>query len=248
MKKIFLLSFFSLIFADSINFYTFTLKENYKEYINNQIVDRDYNNFNDMYGIGIEYKKNLTNIDLFLNSEYSSGSKTYDGAYQDTTPLKASVNNSYLYKISAGIDFRPYFIKLGYRFWNRGDSNNPGDYNEQYYWSYLATGINYKALINNFFIKTNIQYQYAFKPKLKIYLGNSPVVDLGNTKGFMGKIDMGFKLDMKTSFGIFYKYDFWHINKSKKFILTLNNQQWLMFEPESKTRNQYLGVYYQMNF
>ena len=247
-KTIFSLVLSTVLFGDNINFYTFTLKENYKEFIGGHVVDKDYNNFGDMYGIGIKYEKNFQNLIFSLNGEYSAGSKNYDGATQDGTPMRVKVNNSYLYNISAGIDFRPYFIKIGYRSWNRGDSNAPGDYDEEYYWSYLASGVDYRFYINKIFIQTLMQYQYAFNPKLKIYLGNSPVVNLGDTNGLMGKIDIGYKIDTKTSFGVFYKYDFWHINNSNQFLLKVNNQEYLMFEPESYTRNQYLGVYYQMNF
>ncbi len=243
MKKIiFSLVLSTVLFGDNINFYTFTLKENYEEFVGGNVVDKDYNNFGDMYGIGINYEKNFQNLIFSLNGEYSSGKKIYDGAYQNGTPFKTSVNNSYLYNLNTAVNFRPYYIKIGYRFWNRGDSNAPGDYNEQYYWSYIASGLNYKFNINRIFIQTFMQYQYAINPKLKVYLGNSPVVNLGNTNGLMGKINIRYKINTKTSFEVFYKYDFWHINASNDFILTLNNKQYIMFEPESYTRNQYIGI------
>ena len=249
MKKIiFTLILINFLFGDNLNFYTFSLKENYKEFVYGNVADKDYNSFGDMYGIGIEYEKYFQNIIFSLNGEYSSGKKIYDGAYQDGTPFKTNVNNSYLYNLNAAVDFRPYYIKIGYRFWNRGCSNASGDYNEQYYWSYIASGMDYRFMINKLFIKTDFQYQYAFNPKLKIYLGNNPTVNLGNTSGFMGKIDIGYSFDENKIFGVFYKYDLWHINASNNFKIILNNKNYTAFEPESYTRNQYLGIYYKIYF
>lgn len=249
MKKILLSAgVASILLGDTFKLYTFTLKENYKEKVHGYVVDEDYNNFGDMYGIGFGYKKNLKKIVLSVNGEYSLGKKNYNGATQDGKPMKVTVNNSYLYNIKAGVEFSPYYIKLGYRFWNRGNSNAPGDYNEQYYWSYLAGGIDYGFVINKLFIKTDIQYQYAINPELKIYLGNDPVISLGKTRGFMGKFELGYPVSNNSVLGINYKYDFWHINASKQFVLLLNNQEYVMIEPESYTKNQYLSIYYQFDF
>ncbi len=249
MKKITVsIGFLSILFANNLNFYTFTLKENYQEVLGGNVIDKDYSNFGDMYGIGVEYEKYIQNIILSFNGEYSSGQKIYKGAKQDGTSIKVRVNNSYLYNLNTAVNFNPYYIKIGYRFWNRGNSNAPGDYNEKYYWTYVAGGLNYRFFVNKMFIKTNIQYQYAFNPQLKIYLGNKPVISLGNTNGFMGKVDLGYSLSKNYTIGINYKYDFWHIHHSKPFILILNNQPTVIFEPESYTKNQYLGVYYQMKF
>jgi len=243
MKKIiFSLGISGILFAGNLNFYTFSLKENYEEIINGNVVDKDYNSFGEIYGLGIEYETYFQNIIFSLNGEYSTGKKIYDGATQDGTPMKVNVNNSYLYNLNTAIDFRPYYIKIGYRFWNRGYSNAPGDYNEQYYWSYIASGFDYRFMINKIFIKTDFQYQYAFNPKLKVYLGNKPTVNLGETSGFMGKIDIGYNFNKNIVLGVFYKYDFWHINASNDFTIILNNKNYIVFEPESYTKNQYLGI------
>ena len=249
MKKIvFSVLIINFLFADNLNFYTFTLKENYQEIIEGNVIDKDYNNFGDMYGVAINYEKKLNYLTLIINTEYSTGTKTYDGSYQNGISLRAKVNNSYLYNIDGGIAFYPYFFSIGYRFWNRGYSNVSGDYDEQYYWNYLATGFKYNFLINKFTLNLLFQYQYALNPKLKIYLGNNPLIDLGTTDGYMGKVGIGYKINKHSSFGMFYKYDFWHINASDYVNLKLDNKNIPIFEPESYTRNQYLGLFYKLSF
>jgi len=47
MKKIIFSLLFVGLFADNFKFYTFLLKENYKEYSGDFVLDRDYSNFSD---------------------------------------------------------------------------------------------------------------------------------------------------------------------------------------------------------
>ena len=108
--------------------------------------------------------------------------------------------------------------------------------------------MNYRFLINKIFIKTVFQYQYALNPKLKLYLGNEPTLNLGTTSGYSAKFDIGYKFKKTQTIGFFYKYDFWHISASNDYELILNNQKYMIFEPESYTRNQYLGIFYKFNF
>ena len=64
----------------------------------------------------------------------------------------------------------------------------------------------------------------------------------------MGKIDIGYRYDDKSLFGIFYKVDVWHIYPSDVGYLILDNKTYQIYEPESTTINQYIGIYIQKSF
>ena len=249
MKKIVLsIIYAGILLGDNFNIYTFSLKENYWEIANGGVVDKNYNKFGEMFGIGTVYTKNLDNLNLIFEGEFAAGNDTYDGAYQDGTPLKVKIHNSYLYNFDASIDFSPYFIKIGYRFWHRGKSKIEGDYCEDYYWPYIASGLDYKFDINKFTFQSIFQYQDAINPQMKAYLGSSPTIDLGSTAGWMADFKLGYKIKKNNYLGIFYKCDFWHINASGDYNLILDNKKYVIFEPESYTLNQYLGVFYKVTF
>ena len=235
MKK---LSIFltSILFAMDITPYFFSVKENYKEYYKGVIIDRDYNSFFDLSGVGIKVTNNLLKASL----EYASGDAIYDGATQNGTKLKVKENNIYI--INALVSFRkPLSIDLGYRFWNRGKSAYEGDYGEKYYWSYIGASLSYRFNLYNFSFEPLISYQYAIDPKLKILIGNNPTIDLGDTRGYKVEFPIYLKL-RNLEFFAFYRYQYWHINASNVYLININNQLFPIFEPESKTRNQYIGA------
>ena len=247
MKKIIFISIFSILFADNVRFYTFTLKENYKEYENNKVIDRDYNSWGDILGIGLKYITNYKNANLYIISELAGGNSVYKGAFQNGEPFEAKQNGVGLINLNLGINYSPYLIEIGYRAWNRGSSNNSGDYDETYYWSFLGIGFQKNWYINKSNIELIAKYKYAFNPKLKVYMGNEPILNLGQTRGF--DTEFNYKYDFSGYYlGIFYRFSFWHIHKSNETILTLNNQNYLIYEPESITKNQYLGIYLEKSF
>jgi len=250
MKKIvFSFLFFMSLFGDSFKFYTFLLKENYKEYSGSYVLDRDYSDFKDIKGVGLEFKHSFSFADLYLNGEFSRGESIYDGAYQDGTSIKFRQKGVRIYDVSMKLQKFIFFLKLGYRFWRRGTSNDEGNYNEDYYWKYWGIGCDYFFLhTNKINIKTIFQYHFAIDPKLKIYLGNNPTLNLGDTAGAMGKIDIGYRYNDKNLFGIFYKVDVWHINPSNVGYLILDNKTYKIYEPESTTINQYIGLYIRKSF
>jgi len=249
MKKIvFSFLFFMSLFGDSFKFYTFLLKENYKEYSGNYVLDRDYSSFSDIKGVGLEFKHSFSVIDLYLNGEFSGGESIYDGAYQDGTPVKFREKGVRIYDISARLQKHIFFLKFGYRFWRRGISDDMGDYNEEYYWRYFGIGWNYFFSFRKINVDAIFQYHYAIDPKIKVYLGNNPTLNLGDTGGAMGKIDIGYRYNDKNLFGIFYKVDIWLISASDEGYLVLDNKTYQIYEPDSLTLNQYVGVYIQKSF
>jgi len=248
MKKISLFLIAAFLYADSLNYYFFSIKENYKEYYNGSVIDRDYNSFGDLNGVGIKYTRNNYYSDLYFVAEAAHGTSIYDGAYQDGTPLKEKQSNVYLYTLKATINFKPYIFELGYRFWNRGKSGVGGDYEEQYYWPYFATGLMYDIDFNSFSINYYVKYNYAFSPKLKIYLGNNPTLNLGETSGIETQIEINKKIVSDYKIGIFYRFSYWHIEQSNIYNLYYKGQVYEVFEPESETKNQYIGIYLQKSF
>lgn len=241
MKKLSIFLTTSL-FALNINTYFFSIKENYKEYVNNINIDRDYNSFFDLSGVGIKIKHNFFKASV----EYANGNATYDGVTQNGKKLKVKENNVYIFNAFFSIGKVLYF-DAGYRLWNRGKSAYEGDYREKYYWPYIGASLDYNFKFNKFSFEPLISYQYAINPKLKIFIGNNPTLDLGNTKGYKIELPIFYKVN-NIKFFLFYRYQYWNINHSKIYILLLNNKYYPIFEPESKTRNQYLGIGLNFNF
>jgi len=91
-------------------------------------------------------------------------------------------------------------------------------------------------------------YKYAISPKIKIYLANNPILNLGKTTGIETQINISKKINYNYTFGFFYRYSYWHINKSNSIRIVYNNTFYSIFEPESKTKNQYIGIYLEKSF
>jgi len=248
MKKISFLFSVIFLYADNLSSYFFTIKENYKEHYNGYLIDRDYNSFLDLKGIGIKYVQNFNNLKIYYITEAAYGNSIYDGAYQDGTPIKVKQNDVQLYNLKIGLNIKEYIFEIGYRFWNRGNSYTIGDYDEQYYWYYIVSGLNYKINFNSFSIESMVKYNYAFSPKLKVYLGNNPTLHLGTTTGLEAQLEINKKINYSYSIGIFYRVTSWHIEESKPEIITIDNEEYEIFEPESYTLNQYIGISIQKSF
>ncbi|WP_457560591.1 hypothetical protein [Caminibacter sp.] len=244
MKKFLIFIFIifnSFMFAKSLNFYSYSLLLDYKEYQNGVVIDKDYSSFGDIVGAGIEYRDNWGPWYLSLKFEGSWGSSTYEGATWNGEPLKNKQNGFYLYNLNAAIGSRYLFLTLGYREWNRGKSEFSGDYDEVYYWGYWGLKYEYPFIFENIAFIPQISYLMAIDPKMKAKLGNEPVLDLGNTIGRNIILPLFFKTDNFT-FNIFYRFEYWHINPSNAYPLILNGNTYYIYEPESETKNQYIGA------
>ncbi|QCT94664.1 hypothetical protein FE773_05575 [Caminibacter mediatlanticus TB-2] len=239
MIKKFIIFIGTFLFAyQEVYFYNVDL--DYKEYVNNQVVDRDYSKFGELVGVGYKYV-NFGNLNYGVNIEYAAGKSHYVGGTWSGASLNLTQNNVSILNANIFGGFRYLNFVLGYRSWNRGKSNYEGDYEEVYYWSYF--GVRYTSLLKfrNVAFIPEIEYQFAINPKLDIKLGNNPTLNLGETTG--AKIELPFiaKYD-NLYFKIFYRYQYWHISKSNTYILKINNEEVPIFEPESITINQYLGA------
>jgi hypothetical protein len=81
----------------------------------------------------------------------------------------------------------------------------------------------------------------ALNPQLKVYLGNEPTINLGFTRGYGVLLPLYFHYK-RFIFSLLYRYNHWHISKSESVNLCLNGNIYQIYEPESITNNQYLGI------
>jgi hypothetical protein len=245
MKKLLLIVMIVFSYA-STEFYTYSLKLNYKEYVNGHLIDKDYSSFSDILGLGIKYSNHYF-FNYYLKGEISGGDSYYNGADWSGMPIKYKQNGFYLLNLEAGFG-RYFYFFAGYREWNRGKSNNSGDYDEKYYWGYVGLKYVYKFYFNNFSFYPEAGYLLALDPKMKIKIGNRPILKLGDTMGGFIELPFYYKYSRNIDFKFFYKFEYWHIDASNYYTLIVNNKKYLIFEPESLTRNQYIGIGISFNF
>ncbi|GAB6073669.1 hypothetical protein [Nautilia lithotrophica] len=245
MKKIIaILLLVFLGYSSNIEYYLYSINFDYKEFDSNGVyLDGDSSSLGSLNGIGIKYSSK-ENISYYIKGEYAYGSTDYDGSTWGGTPINVTKKNVYLLNIESGFHIfnNPYYLSFGYRFWNRGKSDYPGDYDEQYYWPYLGFGYFYLFKINKLYLTTDIQYQYAINPKLDVYLGSGTTLDLGVTDGLKFQLSGYMNYDKNFMINVFYRYQYWHISRSSPSSIILNGTKTYIIEPESYTRNQYIGV------
>ncbi|NPA11073.1 MAG: hypothetical protein GXO62_02400 [Epsilonproteobacteria bacterium] len=243
MKKLALLCAVSALFAYEINPYFFSVVENYKEYYNGAVIDKDTNSFGDMFGVGVRAKFGCNNWKHTLTFEYASGESTYDGATQDGEKIKTNQDGVEIYNFSYETGYRgfPLSAVVGYRLWKRGKSRYEGDYDEDYKWPYIGAKLSFEYKISSFRMIPQFVYQKAINPQLKVYVGNNPDVALGDTDGYKFELPIYYNV-RNYEFFAFYRYQYWHIKESDPSLIVIDNQAMPIFEPESKTKNQYLGV------
>ena len=246
MKKLFfVLIFIKCLFSSSIEYYLYSIDMNYKEYdTNGAYLDGDYSDLGDLNGIGIKLYSNNLNYRYYLKGEFAYGSSTYVGYTWGGDYLVLYKNDVYMINLQSALfpGRKNYYLGLGARIWNRGKSDYPGDYNEIYYWPYVTLGYYNVFNLNLFYLSTEFAYQYAFLPKLKADFGSGTTLSLGTTTGYKVEIKTYFKYSSNLIFNLMYRYQMWHINRSDPAIVTYNNKQVIVIEPESYTKNQYIGA------
>jgi len=245
MKNIILVLMFCFFaYSSNIEYYFYSIDFDYKEYNSNgSYLDGDSSNFGSVKGIGVKYSDRSL-FPFYLKGEYAYGSTHYDGSTWGGTPIRLTRDGVYLFTLEGGIHpFKnPYYLALGYRYWNRGKSDYAGDYDEKYYWPYLGFGYFYLFKVNKLYLGTDLQYQYALNPKLDVELGSGTTLDLGVTNGLKFQLSGYLKYNKTLMFTVFYRYQYWHIHRSSMSSIVLNGIKTYVIEPESYTRNQYLGI------
>ena len=244
MKKLFLIIFSVLIYANSLEYYLFSINMDYREFDQNgAYLDGDSCGFGKLNGIGIKYSA-TKNISYFLKIEYANGKTHYDGSTWGGTPLSLTKKNVYIWNLEGGIKpiNNPMYLSIGYRYWNRGKSDYQGDYDEQYYWPYMGIGYFYVVKLNKIFFTSDLAYQYAINPKINVHLGSGTTLNLGYTSGLKFQLKAFYPYSDNIMLSFMYRYQFWHINRSESGSIILDGSNTQIVEPESFTRNQYLGI------
>jgi len=261
MKRLFLIFFGILIYASNLKIETSisTLKFNYKEYQGSQVLDRESSDLSDLPGIDVTLYKNFDRFNTKLDIEYNRGETEYDGSTWGGTPLNYKEKNVYLLNSRMLIGYLlgedrtilgngKLYINggIGYRLWNRGKSNYIGDYNEKYKWGYYLVGFSINEYFNNVDFDLNLYYHKAFSPKMKADLGGGVTYNLGDVEGY--RFELPFRYHLNKQYGILikYTYDYWKINKSNVKNIVISGTTIPVYEPDSKTKNQYInfGFYY----
>jgi hypothetical protein len=228
------------LYAAKINVYTYSLLLNYDEYVNSKRVDGDSSSFGKIVGVGVRYEDKLSYADMFFNFEISGGESTYDGMDMQGNELKTKQKGFSLLDGEIGIGKRYFYVLYGYRRWNRGKSSYEGDYDEVYYWSYFGAMLTYGVKVEGISFNPSFSIKKAINPTLKVKLGNEPLLELGSTYGYSLNLPVEYKLDRFSLF-MFYKYSYWHIKASNPVPIVLDGGIYPIYEPESKTKNQYIG-------
>ena len=243
MKKFILVLLGVFLYSDNLKYYLFSINMDYREISNGYVIDKDQTNYGDLNGIGISYES-YRFIPYFINAEYSHGTSKYSGQTQSGQYLETTNKNVYIFNINAGLHIfnNPYYLNFGYRLWNRGKSNYEGDYDEKYYWKYIGFGYKYIVKFSDFILKSDLNYEYALNPKLNVYLGSGATLDLGETDGLKFKFSADYKYSNNIMLSFLYKIQLWHINVSNVKTIEYNNQDIVIYEPESITLNQYLSI------
>jgi len=233
----------SEIFAASLEVSLTSLKMNYEEInSNNRIIDSDKSKFYEMSGVRLKYRGNYF-LNYYINFEYIYGKTTYSGATWNNLPLYVTQNNVYILNTSSAIFlFKNFYLSIGYRKWNRGVSDYSGDYNEIYKWNYIGYGYEYFVGFSKILIVMNLQYQKAFNASLKANLGEGVELELLDVNGWNFASNLIYKLKRDVFLDLSYKYQYWYIGGSNVYSMILNSKTIYVQEPESYTRNQYLGV------
>jgi len=230
-------------------------KLDYEEKVDGKVIDGDYADYGDLYGIFFKYVYDIDDDShFFIQSKYISGTTEYIGQTQDGTPVTETTNNMYIWNSKIGysgtLASNERFYTLGfeagagYRFWKRGyDSSNPSDYREDYKWYYGFLGLNYNLKMTRY-IDLNLysNMNYAIDPSLKVYLGSGTTLDLGTTYGYNYGVNVKFYFsDLRnTGFSFGYEKTYWNISKSSMEEL----DGYSIYEPDSITRMYELSINY----
>ncbi len=220
----------------------------YEEFVNGAVLDKDtgWNN-----GVYFEARTdNEQGFARFLVDYVMTNSATYTGALQDGTPLTMSTKEKFLTVEANGglkaLNFgsgtlSPY-LGLGYRDWKRGTDNLP-NYQEDYWWWYVAGGANLAYRLNRLVIAADAAVVYPFIARM-----TTNVAGLFDEATFKLKPRLGYRAELPITFEIVRDknikllifgtpfYEKWHVGQSDTVTFTQGGVPVATaFEPESKT-------------
>lgn len=225
-------------------------------------LDKDSSNLSDIVGIEASLSFPLSkNFNGNIYGSYHNGSSSYDGATWGGTPLSFTHTDVTIINMEGTIDYdliekshsSPLSMKiktgLGYRNWDRGMSDYVGSYNEIYSWAYGIIGTNLSYDLNkNVNIGLNFDYKKSFYGNLEIGLDSKTNLALDNVDGMTFSIPVEYKISNSFSLITEAKYEIWNIKQSDPKNVVISGTPVTIFEPESETKNTYLGIKAKFSF
>lgn len=229
-----------------------SVKYDYMETGNSgQNLDSERADFGKINGFDLSVRSdgyNSANTRLFqsANFSYHGGNTEYVGSYQGGTygDITRTTKNK-LYEFSyllGGAKAITNDVALGanvgagMRSWQRSlaDGNV-----ETYYWSNWIIGARADwQPIQHLTLSATADWQKAVNPKM-YSTGVGSKFDLGDTSGYKIGAHANYKLTQSLALECDYIYDYWKINKSNIVDIGGGTVVW---EPDSKTKNQYLKI------
>lgn len=263
MKKIVLLSAmlaFGSLQATEIAIKASSLKFDYTEKSQGVILDTESSNFQDILGLELElrngwrnrYNHTIINDARFL---YAKGDSKYVGAYLndpssnygdvvDTTKnrlIELDYKFGWLFPVGSYSKIGAY-AGLGGRLWDRtlADGNK-----ETYYWGNGLLGARADVeVIRGGTVSITTEYQKALNPLMHTSSLDA-TFDLGKTDGYKIGLHWLGGITKTITFEMDWIYDVWNIGKSNLIPATGGGYY---FEPDSKTKNQYIKMGFAFEF
>ncbi len=219
---------------------------------NGDFLDSQTSDYQDIIGAEMVYEKVFAKgygggdeSALVLSLAYSEGKSAYDGhlqsggviisPYSTTTDMKIFTPKLRWMETKKTKNYDVgVFVSLGYRYWERDNSNDQYGYLEEYKWAYADIGL--KALFHdeNWHIGLELAYQKAIAPTLYAGVDGGVDFDLGDTSGYNVVVPLQYDINKNLAFEMAYEYDMWKIEKSN----VVNGY----YEPQSETKNETIKV------
>lgn len=239
------------------------LNMNYIEYDSNgAFLDSEKSSLNEIYGVDASLTFPLSQrVNTNLYGSYHSGSTVYNGSTWGGTSVSVTHEDVSIITMEGTIDYdlikksngTPLSFKVktgvGYREWDRGLSNHIGDYNEVYSWAYgiIGTSVSYdiSKVLN---VGFGFDYKKSFYGNMDVNLDSKFKIPLDDIDGMTFTIPVEYKVSKSFSLVTEAKYEIWNIAKSDLTTVRIGGINASVYEPESETKNTYLGLKAKFSF
>jgi len=171
---------------------------------------------------------------------FAAGNTTYDGSYQDGTPVQLKTDNLFI-NIDAQIEYEVntvtgdtvcLYTGIGYSFWNRGLGGS-SPYDERYSWFHVPIGLKKDYVISpEIEIGFDAALLIMFGGRIEIDIYNTMVdLELGNKIGWQIRLPIKYRLDKESILRIIPWYKVSRIGRSNVW----EKDGYTVYEPASET-------------
>lgn len=212
--------------------------------------------YGSLHGIHASYDFMLTDKFIRLESDFSAGSLTYDGHYQDGTPTTTTTKDSIFNLRGMGVWTHHFTVTtmlnwyggLGLRYLNDKIVGR-GGYEREISYLYFPVGVTLTQQLNSgWSISGNFEYDIFFAGRVKSHLSdvNPSNSDIENTQtsGFGTRASLNVRKDFQTyAVKVQPYFQYWHI-KDSNFVPVVdeNGQRGYLYEPENSSKMLGLNV------